>query len=330
MTWSRRVSRAAMVRAARGADVVAAGSAGFVDELFAPQLAQVVAGLADGVAAVIDTGEGVHLGGELGDGEPVRRRRQRQGGAQRVTHAGFVEVDTADPGGAQPDAGGQLVEDAVAEESGVHAVQGGGEPLDDAGQFGSRSRGTSRSSARSATRRCCARSPRTAARVRLICVGDPRKVCVGDPRKGGIHWLFSLFGLVPARAWGGGPQSGSRWSARSAARTNDLEADEDPPHTWSAGDEAKTLWFKSSAASRERTWCGRRVARAGAQPYLGPRTRSGDMMMDGVPDVRAAEGVRPLSLSGKSTQQRGGDRTTCGSWPQASAEVWAGHAHNAC
>jgi hypothetical protein len=28
------------------------------------------------------------------------------------------------------------------------------------------------------------------------------------------------------------------------------------------------------------------------------------MMMDGVPGVRAAKGVRPLSLSGKSTQQR--------------------------
>ena len=35
---------------------------------------------------------------------------------------------------------------------------------------------------------------------------------------------------------------------------------------------------------------------------------SGDMMMDGVPGVRAAEEVRPLNLSGKSTQQRGGDR----------------------
>ena len=34
------------------------------------------------------------------------------------------------------DAGGQLVEDAVAEESGVHTVQGGGEPLGDAGQSG--------------------------------------------------------------------------------------------------------------------------------------------------------------------------------------------------
>jgi hypothetical protein len=32
------------------------------------------------------------------------------------------------------------------------------------------------------------------------------------------------------------------------------------------------------------------------------------MMIDAVPDVRAAEGVRPLNLSGASTQQRGGDR----------------------
>jgi hypothetical protein len=106
----------------RGRDVVAAGSAGFIDEVFAPQLAQVVAGLADGAAAVIDTGEGVHLGGERGDGQPVGRWRQRQGGAQRVTHAGFVQVDTADPGGTQPDAGGQLIEDAVAEESRTSGV----------------------------------------------------------------------------------------------------------------------------------------------------------------------------------------------------------------
>ena len=36
------------------------------------------------------------------------------------------------------------------------------------------------------------------------------------------------------------------------------------------------------------------------------------MMMDGVPDVRACEAVRPLNLSGKSTQQRGGDRNYMG------------------
>ena len=58
---------------------------------------------------------------------------------------------------------------------------------------------------------------------------------LGTPVKVGSVGRFLLFGLVPARVWGGGPQSGSRWSARSAARTNDLEADEDPPHTGRPG-----------------------------------------------------------------------------------------------
>ncbi len=35
------------------------------------------------------------------------------------------------------------------------------------------------------------------------------------------------------------------------------------------------------------------------------------MMMDGVSDVRAVK-MRPLNLSGKSTQQRGGDRNHAG------------------
>ena len=36
---------------------------------------------------------------------------------------------------------------------------------------------------------------------------------------------------------------------------------------------------------------------------------SGDMMIDGVPDVCGLpKRVRPLNLSGKSTQQRGGDK----------------------
>jgi hypothetical protein len=39
---------------------------------------------------------------------------------------------------------------------------------------------------------------------------------------------------------------------------------------------------------------------------------SGDMMINGVPDVRVTEGVRPLNLSGKSTQRWGGDRNTTG------------------
>jgi hypothetical protein len=104
-----------------GRDVVAAGSAGFVDEMFASQSAQVVAGLADAVVAVIETGEGLHLGGEPGDGEPVRGRSQRQGGPHRVSDPGFVEVHAADAGGTQLGAGGQLIEEAVAEEPGVHA-----------------------------------------------------------------------------------------------------------------------------------------------------------------------------------------------------------------
>jgi hypothetical protein len=95
----------------------------------------------------------------------------------------------------------------------------------------------------------CAASPK----------GTKELICVADPRQGWDPLLSQLFGLVPAHVpGGGGPQSGSRWSARSAARTNDLEADEDPPQTWPAGGEAKTLRFKSSAASWERrTCCGR-------------------------------------------------------------------------
>jgi hypothetical protein len=112
--------------------------------------------------------------------------------------------------------------------------------------------------------------------------------------------------------WGGGPQSGSRWSARSAARTNDLEADED----------RRILWL---AATRQRRCSSSHllppVRERGAGDALRVPTPSliwvhgrepGDMMIDGVPDVRAAEGVRPLILSGKSTRQRGGDRTMTG------------------
>jgi len=136
---------------------------------------------------------------------------------------------------------------------------------------------------------------------------------LGTPVKVGSLVVFVFVGLISVRVWGGGPQSGSRWSARSAARTNDLEAGEDPPHT-------------------DRPW-GTRQRRCGSSHLLPPWTEcvretslrvpapsliwvhgrgSGDMMMDGVPGVRAAKGVRPLSLSGKSTQQRGGDRRPAG------------------
>ena len=75
-------------------DVVAAASAGFVDELFAPQLAQVVAGLADGVAAVIGAGEGVHLGGEIGDGEAAGRAIARASTAARAARMRVLLTST--------------------------------------------------------------------------------------------------------------------------------------------------------------------------------------------------------------------------------------------
>ena len=55
---------------------------------------------------------------------------------------------------------------------------------------------------------------------------------LGTPVKGWDPLVVSLFGLVPAPvSEGGGSLSGSWWSARCAASTNDLEADEDPPPT---------------------------------------------------------------------------------------------------
>src|ERR1700741_5627806 len=48
---------------------------------------------------------------------------------------------------------------------------------------------------------------------------------------------------------------------------------------------------------------------------------SGDMMIDGVPDVRVAEDVRSLNLFGKSTLQRGVATGASWSWPQASVEM---------
>lgn len=72
---------------------------------------------------------------KLGHGEPVGGRSQYQHRAQCLVHAGFVHSDTADAGGAQLGGGGQLVEDVVGEESGVHTVQRGGEPVGDSGQL---------------------------------------------------------------------------------------------------------------------------------------------------------------------------------------------------
>jgi hypothetical protein len=73
------------------------------------------------------------------------------------------------------------------------------------------------------------------------------------------------------------------------------------------------LWFKPSGASGKRTWCGRRVGRAGAQPHRVHGQWSGDMMMDWVPNMCGLpKRVRPLILSGASTQHSGGGSRRAG------------------
>lgn len=57
----------------RGRHNVAAGSAWLIDQVLGADLAEVVGGLADGVAGVRLAGQGADLTGELGDREPVGR-----------------------------------------------------------------------------------------------------------------------------------------------------------------------------------------------------------------------------------------------------------------
>ena len=60
-----------MVRACCARDLVAAGPAGFDDELFAAKLAQVVGALADGVVRLRLPGQCSHLVREVSHGEPL-------------------------------------------------------------------------------------------------------------------------------------------------------------------------------------------------------------------------------------------------------------------
>ena len=80
------------------------------------QFAQVVDPLAGRVVGVGPPGSGADLGGEPGDGEPVGDHRQRQDGGQRSTGSGPVQVNPADPGGADLGRDGQFVEDAVGDD----------------------------------------------------------------------------------------------------------------------------------------------------------------------------------------------------------------------
>src|SRR6188508_953344 len=61
-----------------------------------------------------------------------------------------------------------------------------------------------------------------------------------------------------------------------------------PDHTYLRARCAKLGRPRRATATRFSRMCGR--PQGDQRTYLGPRTRSGDMMMDGVPDMRAAKG----------------------------------------
>ena len=96
-----------------------------------------------------------------------------------------------------------------------------------------------------------------------------------------------------------------------------------------AGTEAKTLWFKSSAASRECAVGARRCACR--RPALSGSTDEVRRHDDGWGARRAGcrRGVVAQSLRGVHPTARRWRQANCGSWPQASAELWAGHARTA-
>jgi hypothetical protein len=102
-----------------GRDLVAAGAAGLGDEALPAELSQVVSGLAGGVAVV--AGHRLDPGCVLGNGEAMRRGGQGQCGRQGGADPGFVQVDAADPGDADPGGQRQLIEGLVVEEAGTRA-----------------------------------------------------------------------------------------------------------------------------------------------------------------------------------------------------------------
>ena len=79
-----------------GRDLVAAGASGFDDEVLAAKFAQVIGALADGV--VVAAGDGVDLGYEVGDVEPVGGGGESDNGGEGGAGACLVEVDAPDAG----------------------------------------------------------------------------------------------------------------------------------------------------------------------------------------------------------------------------------------
>jgi hypothetical protein len=97
------------------------------------------------------------------------------------------------------------------------------------------------------------------------------------------------------------------------------------------GGEAKTLRFKSSAASWERRTCCGRQRRTCRRPALSGSTDEVRRHDDGWGARRAGcrRGAVAQSLREVHPTTRRWRQANCGSWPQASADLWAGHVRNA-
>ncbi len=99
---------------------------------------------------------------------------------------------------------------------------------------------------------------------------------LGTPVKVGVHCRFCCWPCRhPCLVAVGGRGAGSRWSARSAARTNDLDAGADPAaYCRSSGGRGEKCCDSNHVMPprdlREAIEGGK--GRASAQPYLGPRT----------------------------------------------------------
>src|ERR1035438_1265714 len=156
-----------MVRAACGATQLAAAVPGLGDHLVGAELAQVVGALADGV--VRSWADGVDLGRQLGDGEPVGRGGEGGDGAQGGADACLVQVDATHAGRADDRGLRELVQDAVGYEGDVRAVEGGAETLERPGEAGDDLGELVEDAADPRGLWCCALSPQSAARARLWC-----------------------------------------------------------------------------------------------------------------------------------------------------------------
>src|SRR6266545_1447946 len=142
-------------------------------------------------------------------------------------------------------------------------------------------------------------------------VRAPPPYLYGDPRatKGPVERNWVLPALL---AMGGGPRPGSRCSARSNARTNDLDAGEGCRRIQPA--RAGPLGQRIVTTSGQAVGSGAMPACARGRPALSwsADPGSGDVLLDGV----IPHAVGAAARSSRAGQPGAGRQGVCGSWPQ--------------